>query len=493
MKRLIFLLLMCLPCALSAQFDKEFEHFNQNIEQNYNRFNDSIQKKFAEALRCQWDSFRVMSATPRPLKPEPKHVPVKPDSVIRPSISTPLPQKIDEPETTSTNQSQNPQDSTNSSSILENESKASTEEIYNTLQINFIGNEISASYPKFTVKNPLKTINSHSIADLWEEINRNNYCRSIAKQCVEISQNLNLNDWAICSLVAQIAHNIEQTDENRQTVLTAVILNLIGYDVKIGYDPNSLFFLVHFIQNVYAVPGIDMAGVRYYLYDNTFTPIRNATNIYSYRSSMPISTYGINLGLEQSMKFGKLSSEKKVIWKDNVIDIFYNSNAIDFYKNYPQTELDIYANADVSDEFMQSLEQTFKPMLANKSEFQTVAFLLDYVQNAFEYKTDKEQFDYEKFFFCEECYQYPACDCEDRAILFSYLVRKLTGLKVVLLDYPNHVATAVHFNEPVIGDYVIVDDEQYTVCDPTYFGASIGTSMPEYKKIDASIIILKNF
>ena len=44
-------------------------------------------------------------------------------------------------------------------------------------------------------------------------------------------------------------------------------------------------------------------------------------------------------------------------------------------------------------------------------------------------------------------FYYPYCDCEDRSVLYSYLVRNLLKLDVVLLDYPNHIATAVCFNE----------------------------------------------
>ena len=62
--------------------------------------------------------------------------------------------------------------------------------------------------------------------------------------------------------------------------------------------------------------------------------------------------------------------------------------------------------------------------------------LIDFVQNSFQYQTDGEQFGYEKPFFMDENFYYPACDCEDRAILFSNLVKDLLGLDAVLLDYP---------------------------------------------------------
>jgi hypothetical protein len=57
------------------------------------------------------------------------------------------------------------------------------------------------------------------------------------------------------------------------------------------------------------------------------------------------------------------------------------------------------------------------------------------------------------------------------------------GLDVVLLHYPEHLATAVHFNEDVDGDYLMVEGEKYLICDPTFIGARIGMCMPDYKQV----------
>ena len=115
--------------------------------------------------------------------------------------------------------------------------------------------------------------------------------------------------------------------------------------------------------------------------------------------------------------------------------------------------------------------------------------LIDFVQTAFAYQTDGEQFGYEKPFFVDELFYYPYCDCEDRSILYSRLVRSLLNLDVVLLDYPNHIATAVCFTEQVEGDYILVNGKKYVICDPTYIGASIGMAMPQFKSVAAKVLM----
>ena len=65
------------------------------------------------------------------------------------------------------------------------------------------------------------------------------------------------------------------------------------------------------------------------------------------------------------------------------------------------------------------------------------------------------------------------------------------GLKVILVYYPGHLATAVRFNENVNGDYIMIDNERYIICDPTYIGAPVGMTMPKMNNMTAKIILLK--
>lgn len=80
--------------------------------------------------------------------------------------------------------------------------------------------------------------------------------------------------------------------------------------------------------------------------------------------------------------------------------------------------------------------------------------------------------------------------CEDRAILFTRLVRDLLGLKCILVYYPGHLASAVCLKQQVNGDYISLDGDVYTICDPTYIGAPVGITMPEMDNRSAKVIKL---
>lgn len=144
--------------------------------------------------------------------------------------------------------------------------------------------------------------------------------------------------------------------------------------------------------------------------------------------------------------------------------------------------------APVSQEVQQTVLPSLQAAVQGKKQSEAANILINFVQTAFDYKTDGDQFGYEKPFFVDELFYYPYSDCEDRAVLYSYLVRTLMGLDVVLLEYPNHMATAVCFDENIDGDYITVSGKKYIICDPTYIGASIGLAMPQFKNVAAKVL-----
>ena len=93
--------------------------------------------------------------------------------------------------------------------------------------------------------------------------------------------------------------------------------------------------------------------------------------------------------------------------------------------------------------------------------------------------------------FPEETINYPYSDCEDRSIMFSYLVKRLLNLDVIGVKYKDHIATAVAFSSKISGANFRYKDKRYTVSDPTYINANAGTIMPQYKNSKFKIISLR--
>ena len=112
-------------------------------------------------------------------------------------------------------------------------------------------------------------------------------------------------------------------------------------------------------------------------------------------------------------------------------------------------------------------------------------------QGCFLYAFDDDVWGGDRAFFGEETFFYPYCDCEDRSILLSHLVRDLVDLDVVLVYYPGHLAMAVNFPEDIPGDHIMLDGRKFTVCDPTYVGSEVGETMPTMKDKSTTVILLE--
>jgi hypothetical protein len=134
------------------------------------------------------------------------------------------------------------------------------------------------------------------------------------------------------------------------------------------------------------------------------------------------------------------------------------------------------------------MREELRRILKGKTESESVGLLLRLVQTAFAYQVDREQFGRERTLFSEETLSFPYSDCEDRAILFSYLVRSTLGLEVIGLAYPGHVATGVALNSGSAGTQVKWKGKEYTICDPTYVYADPGKGMSKFEGVTPKVI-----
>ena len=187
----------------------------------------------------------------------------------------------------------------------------------------------------------------------------------------------------------------------------------------------------------------------------------------------------------------KIISQKCPIIKHfHTISLPYNSSHMAYLNDVPMTIFPIYFASPISIEAQRVLNNKLNEIKSQYTPIQFIDIILNFVQTAFEYKTDEQQFGYEKYFYPEEVLGYPYSDCEDRSALFAWLVTNYTNAKVVGLQYEGHLATAVYFGEDtnIQGDLFSYGGKKYYVCDPTYINASIGMTMPQFKDKTPKII-----
>lgn len=315
-----------------------------------------------------------------------------------------------------------------------------------------------------------------AVANCWLEVSKGGYDKML-EDCLALRKSIGMGDWGYYCLVRDAATCYYGAQCNDNTILQAYLLAHSGYRVRLARKDNRLFLLLNISEMVYGHSYFIIGGVRYFFVESRVAP-----------QSMQICNVEFpgekGLSLEMAAPPRLKNNSGKAVrfaskrYPELAVTLAPNKNLMNFYASYPTAPLSSYVHTSLSAPLKEALYPTLKRATAQKSQREAVEMLLNFVQTAFEYKTDTYQFGCEKWFFGDEMFFYPFCDCDDRAIFFAVLAREVLGLDVVLLDYPNHIATAVRMAVSDKDGCVLVDGAKYVVCDPTYINAGAGSVMP---------------
>lgn len=486
----VVLLTCSLPAQTLDEYKKQQQAEMQKFQQTQTEKKEQLRKEYADYvrkrdaewadyLRKEWEMFSVFSGKKAPLKPKPNVVPayVPPTSTPAPTNIPPIippkvtPVTVPKPDTQPTKPICKPaEDETN----------------VNKVSIDFYGRTFSIPYDVAMGSCTLPDVSQNAISTFWEKASACNYT-PVVERLLKAKSELQINDYGYFELVQQFSNGLFSTKENSARLMTWFILVRSGYGVRVAFKNQQIALLVPVQQQIYAKSYMTVGSKQFYLF-----PDINGGSFFTYDKDYSASARILDINIIHSLNFAGRKAEKVLSFNFDHqtynLRVAYDPYLIDFFKTYPQTDLSVFFNAVTSNLAKQSLVEALKPYTSQMNELKAANFLLHFVQTAFQYKTDDEQFGREKFFFAEELFYYPYSDCEDRAVLFSYLVREILGLKVVGLNYPNHVATAIAFNSEVNGDYLMYNNIKYIVSDPTFINAPVGQSMPQFKNVSPKVI-----
>lgn len=465
------------------------EEFEKTAREHFELIRNNLNDDFLRTLDNMWHDYRVTAGEDRPHRREPTTPTIAPEISENKPAPTPvelIPGKINPPVTPTTPKT--PIDIT-----FPDNPRPSLPDVKKVMLVDFFGNKcqfIPADYTYLCVKpDPI------SIRSSIERIMSDKQTPLIVNDCQRLRQSLNLPDIGYVWLVESIAQEICPDKPNSQALLSTILLNLSGYDAKIGYNHSGVTMLFPTDVLVYATPRLEIKGKDYFIRDRA---ISDADYIRSYDSQYFKNGNDIQLIPDRMPSFhndGPVHEYSSDKWlQEPVFKVQVNSPLLEFLGKYPQISWEYYAQAPLTEEFRNNILPIIRQRTkdAGLNTYDGVRKILSFLHYGFPYKEDGAQFGYEKVNFPDENFYFPYNDCEDRSILFATLVREIYGLDVVLLHYPNHLATAVNFRDSkVTGDYINVDGVNYVVCDPTYIGAQIGMSMPQYASVAPEIFKIK--
>lgn len=487
MKKILSILAaFCTTTMLSAQdFEHLFDSFQQSAQKEMQAFQDETRKAFFKALEENWKQFNAHEAIQRPPRPKPQDAPVVVDDVDVEPIDIPLPViEADSVEITLPDFKPLDIPDVAVSPISRPENKPIELE-GDTFSFSFYGVPIKMVEWKKD-KCHLAGNKEKQVASFWRTLEAN-VAEEILPRLNEYRERYDLNDWTLYRFVSSMVAS-KWSDASERVVVEVFILNHMGIDARIGRVEDHLSLLFPAKQMVYARPFITLGSTKYFIMDPG-----EVKSVLTYNA--PYSKDARPLDLELAHADYILDTgESRVVRKEmpslgQTISLPVQQTRCEFYLEYPQVPVIQYAHARVNEPVRKALLQQLSEIRNIPDKRTAVSSLMRCIQKDFDYATDQDQFGFEKPFFVEENFVYACNDCEDRSILLAFLVKNLLNLDVVLLDYPEHIATAVNFGDlEVPGAYVTFNNKKYTVCDPTYIGAGIGMVMPQYRNVPATVL-----
>ena len=460
--------------AFLKQRQKEKQQYMDSIKQSFDEYRRQANEDYARFMRERWEEFQAMKGTPVPEMPEPPQpyrrekdlpVPELPIKYNKVTIPTPTPKPL-EP--------------------LKRPDSPVIPASPNIPEFAFTcyGTSLKVHLDN-NLRFKLNTTSENAVADAWDQL-ASETSEVLLEDCLALREQLALGDWAYYCLLRDLSEQYLGENTNEAVVMETFMLAQSGYMVRIARKDDRLVLLMPFDGKVYVMSYVLIDDVFYYIIDH-----EKGGGINVFNRSLTDNERVMSLRMKETPKFAMKASNNRMLtskrYPELSVSLTTNKNLMDFYEGYPQCVWTNYSWAGLSKEAKDMLYPVLRKGIEGKSQIEAANRIINFVQTAFDYQTDQQQFGYERPLFADESLYYPYCDCEDRSVLFSILIKDLLGLEVVLLHYPGHLATAVHYTETLSGTYFTMDGKTWYVSDPTYINANVGECMPQFAKTNPEV------
>jgi len=291
--------------------------------------------------------------------------------------------------------------------------------------------------------------------------------------------------------VLMVRNYAEQVYPNRNSakLLQWKALKEMGYDVLLSYNKNGL--------DVFGRLPIDPASSVYFYYQGKrytnldFHNSRNVGSRYIYSAAYQPNRKAVMFNTSRSPRINAKSSSRSLRFeyggKYYTLQARTNQSLVDYLNDLPRLSLGkSYVRRNISDQARESIIEPLKEITSQLPMNQRAPFLLKFVQQAFNYKTDTENYGYEKYNYPEETLNASFVDCEDKTLLLAFLYKEILEVNSVLLVFhkKKHVCLGAAVPGYTNAYSFKYKGESYVSCEPTGLNYPVGKSAIPLDEVD---------
>ncbi|WP_138430901.1 hypothetical protein [Fodinibius saliphilus] len=504
----LFLILFSIVLVNKSKAQETFEEWKQNYLEEFQKFQNKYDKQFHKTLQKEWKEFAAERSPEFYNTPKPDIIPtVKREKSDTPKTTVELEQPSpNKPKTTTLSKTEKKKKTQKPSSDQKKQKVTDTGVSKTGITPTFEPNvkkakvqensltffDIPIQYKYYTAykKQMQNEVGQNAISKFWKHLSTKDY-PSFLKQVQQIRSQLSLNDYGYAQLLYNIGNQIYGSQTPESTLFTWFMLTQSGFGTRIAYNKQQVYLLIKVAPDVFKTTYFPIDGSKFYGLNLSGSQSDLPSNLFTYEGSHPKSKEK-ELSLFFTKRPALPGEQEQRSYSFSYRDTSYtfklpiDKQIVNYMKNYPKAKLELYFNSRIDGPTHKGLLNALRPLLDDKNEVEKANLLLSFVQKAFKYQTDQEQFNVEKKMFPTETLYYPASDCDDRTILFSYLIEHLTNLDYIIIRYPGHLTPAVHFPDtppqgPKVDSPISYNGKAYYVTDPTYINANAGMIMSKYR------------
>lgn len=474
----------------NEDFMQQFKQARSAMMNDYDKFRSSVLADYDQYLEGVWKEYKHFQADKTPARPKPKEPPVYQEPPVEEEPVKMEPKNVEpkpvepvtvEPENIKPQPFNLPLSPVFSSMpvmpALPNIGPLTIPVSKETVEMDFYGEKIQMQ--KATRIPAMNITTSDDVATYWKQLKKSDL-QEVVPSLAAHSRQMGLSDWATAMFVEKYAEAVmPEASRNEKLIAVQYILANSGYNIRLGMNESTVVLLVPYIEHVYEQSYIIIDDKRYYTY-----PEIESDGIFRSCELPKNSETGKDIELKFAGHTAIGDESKEFNYQADGITLTgkVKTGIMSLLDQYPIIDIPVVASSVIDKQLRQQVVKQIKAQVQGLDEQTAANKILHFIQHAFKYATDAEQFNREKYFYFEETLYYPMDDCEDRAIFYAYLVHEILKLDVHLIQFPGHECTAVAFSQPLeSGSCYEHEGKTYYICDPTYIGADIGKCMPGYK------------
>lgn len=448
------------------QMNEDFQAFKDTLRSQQDEFWQKINKEYAEFLASPWKPVEIVAPKPIPPKPKPvviddDNVTIIDDKIIKiDTVYVPLPKPIPQPKPVVP--------------IWRDKKPAPL----TTYMFSYFGTP--GKVTDIGIESLRSRVAGKQAGEIWEELYNMN-ADLLVNDVLRIRDENGLCDWAFRGMVESLSRQMLGNTQ-ASVILNGYIMTHAGYDVRFLANAAGQMFLGYSSDMAIFNSPAARSNRTYYVADARIKD--NDVGITMCDFPMP-GERPLSMRIDKVQNFSTTPSDERVVKikyhnaAGDTVRASVNKNLVDFYDTYPkvwgnQSSWQIVAGIPTDPYLTKQLYPQLKKLIKDMNQQDAVNTLMGVCQS-FPYGYDDEIWGYDYPLTVEQTWYHPQSDCEDHAIHLSRLVRDLLGLKTALIYLPGHLVTGIVFTDSKPeGSKVMHNGLEYLICDPTYFGTTIG-------------------